>query len=181
MADALFLILSLMIIFFATLVVTLPNILHAALSLMAVLFSSAGLYILLNAEFAALAQIAAYVGGVIIFMIFAIFLTTKIGERTRPATLPKIGWGLFLSALTFVVFYAFYDKNLSSISTTGHSPVEAGSITAVGTRFLSTGEQGFIIPFEIVSVLLLMTVIGAVVIARAETKAPTENTKGETL
>ncbi len=171
MIDTLFIILSLMIIFFATLVVTLPNILHCALALMASLFGSAGLYILLNAEMTALAQVAVYIGGVVIFIIFAIFLTTRMGEKTTPSSLPKIGWGLVLSSFAFAGFYGFYAKYLNSVSTTGYSTAEDGSMSAVGKILLNTGSEGLIIPFEIVSVLLLMTVIGAVVIARAETKA----------
>ena len=170
MVDVLFFLISLMIVFFATLVVTLPNVLHCALSLMVVLFGSAGLYILMHAEFAALAQIAVYVGGVIIFMTFAIFLTTRMGDRTKPLSLPKMSWALVLSLSSFVGFYLFYDKYLSTITTNGSVDSEAGSISAVGKRFLSTGDQGFIVPFEVVSVLLLMTVIGAIVIARNEAK-----------
>lgn len=171
MIDVLFLILSLTIVFFATLVVTLPNILHCALSLMAVLFGTAGIYILLHAEMVALAQIAVYIGGVIVFIIFAIFLTTRIGERNLKIPIPKTVSAAVLGSVAFACFYSLYDKHLSSVMTTGSSGWEDGSIPEIGKRLLDVGPEGFIVPFEVVSVLLLMTIIGAVVIARSENDA----------
>lgn len=166
MIDAVFYLLTFLIIFFAFLVVTVRNLLHAALALIACLFFTAGLYILLHAEFVAVAQVLVYVGGVVILIVYTIFLTTRLGERfSRPLLFNKAI--AFLVVVEMVVFIIYLYRKLPYVV----AETAAGGtvrLREVGIRFLDTGPDGFIVPFEIVSVLLLAVLIGAVTIARKE-------------
>jgi len=169
--DILFFVLAGIIVVFGLLVVVVKNLLHAALALIAAFFGTAGLYILLNAEFAALAQVAAYIGGVVIFIVFAILLTSKLGEKFLNPGPFKSGTAVAIALGLFIFISGLLTKGLlSSPVPPGHSvsSPEMGSLKAVGTRFLDFSSSGFIIPFEIISILLLTVFIGAVTIARKE-------------
>ncbi len=164
MADSLFYLLAAGIVLFSILVVSLPNLLHAALALIASFASTAGLYILLKAEFVAMAQVMVYIGGVVIFIVFAILLTTQLGERFLSSGKITKGLSLALSALVF--FGIFYFATCPPLPAGTPADANAGSLTQVGIRLMSIGKDGFIVPFEIISVLLIAAVVGAIVTAR---------------
>jgi len=143
-------------------VVLLSNVVYSAFLLGGTFVSVAGIYLLLNADFVATAQVLIYVGAVNVLIIFAIMLVNKQQDF---APLPK-GWirkaatavvcgGLFLLLTAMVVFTPW------PISATLPN---ASSIVQIGEHFFSD----FLLPFELASVLLLMALIGAVVLARRE-------------
>jgi len=161
MEAMVFYLFAFLIVISALAVVTLRNIFHCALFLILCLFSVAGVYVLLHAEFLAVVQVLLYVGAVAILMIFAIMLTSKLAGREIQMTNEQTFLGLFLSfVLLFGLVYALRGT-LFRIVAEGPSPQ---STLQIG-RLLMTD---YVLPFELVSVLLLAALIGAIVIARQE-------------
>ena len=164
-----FYILSISTLGFAFKVVTTPNILRGAIYLIATLLSVAGIYLLLGAELLAAIQILVYVGGIVVITIFAVFLTSRLGE---PAAIPlarvkslALFSGLSLAAL--LLFGYITNFSLRNTGSLEFSQTTTNS-QAIGRLLLSSNADGFLLPFEIVSVLLLAALIGAVVVARSK-------------
>lgn len=160
--GAAFWILSVVIVFSASLVVSLKNIFHCALFLILCLSSVAGIFILLNAEFLAAAQVLVYVGAVAILIIFAVMLTSELASN-------KIRQSNENKTVGFFVCMIFAMANIILISNTGvwrySDQVLPENNTATLGKYLMTE---FMLPFEIVSILLLAAMIGAIVLARKE-------------
>ena len=146
-------------------VVTMRNIFHSAIMLVLTLSGVAGFYILLNAEFLAVVQILIYVGGITVLIVFAVVVSQKVmGEEIVQSNTLVIPAGIFalvlFSVLTFSSLKMLWVRKLPS------EPIFAiTNSKLVGWSLMAT----YALPFEIVSVILLMVLIGAVVIARKET------------
>jgi NAD(P)H-quinone oxidoreductase subunit 6 len=156
-------ILGLMMIGTALGVVLLPKIVHSAFLLAGVFISIAGLYILLNADFVAAAQILVYVGAVNVLILFAIMLVNKEenyvelpGRTLRRAATAVVCFGLFALLGTMVLATPW------SLDTTS-TPVE-NTVVALGEHFFND----YLLPFELASVLLLMAMVGAIILARRD-------------
>lgn len=158
-----FWILALVILVSGFMVVSLKNIFHCALSLVLCLFSVAGLYILLDAEFLAAAQVLIYVGAVAILLIFAVMLTSKLADRRITQSNEQALVGFFICAL-----FAFAAYLLIKFNTIWYPLAKAAlpeeNILTIG-KYLMTE---FMLPFEVVSVLLVAALIGAIALARSE-------------
>jgi NADH-quinone oxidoreductase subunit J len=155
-------ILSIVIIVSAILVVTLRNIFHCALALILCLFCVAGIYVTLNAEFLAAAQVLIYVGAVAILMIFAIMLTSEMASKRIVQTNKNA-----LIAFIICLAFAFTVIELVRSTTTwitATAPLPADNTMTIGKLLMTD----FMLPFEVVSVLMLAALIGAVVLAREE-------------
>jgi NAD(P)H-quinone oxidoreductase subunit 6 len=144
-------------------VVLLPKIVHSAFLLAGVFISIAGLYILLNADFVAAAQILVYVGAVNVLILFAIMLVNKQenytelpGRLVRKVATAVVCFGLFALLGTMVLITPW------SLDTTS-LPIE-NTIVALGEHFFSD----YLLPFELASVLLLMAMVGAIILARRD-------------
>lgn len=142
-------------------VVTLPNIFRAALCLVVTLLGVAGLYIALQAEFIAVVQILLYVGAVMTLVIFAVMLTHRIGDQTIPQTNQQ-SLPAFLALLVFVGWVG----SLLLKTSWPTPPVTPGSVNTLALGKALLGE--YVFPFEVVSVVLIAALIGAVVIARKD-------------
>jgi NADH-quinone oxidoreductase subunit J len=146
----------------ALLAVTTRMIFRAAIYLLFSLIGIAGIYFWLQYEFIAAVQIVVYVGGIVVLIIFSIFLTQQAGEQLPRQ---KIGRQLF-SALA-----AFCGFALVLLQAVNHEFVEDGSagtsptVANIGKQMLGTAENGFALPFELVSILLLAALVGCIVIA----------------
>ncbi len=155
----LFYLFAFMIIVSGILVVTLRDIFHCALMLVICMFSVAGIYVLLGADFIAAVQVLIYVGAVSVLMIFAIMLTARvsgIGVRQQNDQVP-------LSLLVTLLFIGITIFGLGkSIWNLKNAAVPDQTVPSLGTLLLTT----YVVPFEVVSVVLLAALIGAVVIAR---------------
>lgn len=166
-STAIFYLLAALTLGSAILSVSTRQIFRAAIFLLFTLIGIAGLYFWLNYQFIAAVQIVVYVGGIVVLIIFSIFLTQQAGEKLPRQ---KLGRKLFAAlavfcgfALTLVQIYEhqFYE--------TSNDPIDA-SVASVGRMMLSTKENGYALPFEIISMLLLAAMIGCIVIAMKEKK-----------
>lgn len=169
MTDFLFYLFALLLIGFSILVTTIPNLLHSALSLIASFFVTAALYLVFQMEFVALSQVMIYIGGIVIFCIIIILLTTGLGDENlfKPARTTKlIGASLSLTLLIVLIRFAGRTSDLQQLSPPQQT--EIVSMDMIGQRLLTTDENGFILSFELISILLLTAVIGSIVLARKE-------------
>lgn len=165
-----FYILSAFILGVGLLAVTSRKIFRAAIWLLFSLIGIAGLYFWLQVEFIAAVQIIVYVGGIVVLIIFSIFLTQQSGmEMPKPIRRRTI-----FSALAVFSGFALSYFLISNYSfkATGNNSVETG-VANIGTQLLSTTQHGYVLPFEVVSILLLAAMVGCIVIAmktKPETK-----------
>jgi len=153
--------------FSAMRVVTTRNVVHAALYLVVTLMGAAVLYLLLTAEFVAWVQVLVYVGAIVVLTLFGLMLTRA-----------PIGTGHYdndqrwLALLCSVAVFAVTAWVL--IDTFGDQKISLVRQTAKGVRGTETAALGevifsvYVLPFEVVSVLLLAALVGAVVIARRD-------------
>lgn len=138
------------------------HIFRAAIYLLFSLIGIAGLYFWMAYEFIAAVQIVVYVGGIVVLIIFSIFLTQQAGEKLPKQRIDRIIWS------SLAVFCAFA---LTLVQVAQHEffPVEGKethlSVRRIGEQMISTNEGGYALPFEIVSILLLAAMVGCIVIA----------------
>ena len=164
MERIIFYILAFIIIAFAIASVSSRKMLRSVIYLLFVLCSIAGIYFLIDYNFLAAIQLTIYAGGIIILIIFSVLLVHHIEMRLDIAKPSKqlltglvclIGLGLFL--------FTLYSHEFQVVENT-----TATSVTDIGTKLLSYDAGGFILPFEVISVLLLAAMIGAIVIAKGD-------------
>ena len=164
--DLAFYLVAFIILVTAVCTVAVKNILQSAVFLIFSFVATAILYLLLHAEFTALAQVMVYVGGVVIFVVFTILLTSRLGEDAFSVKIPRIFAAFALS----IIFVLVMVKCLLPIEGLSNGVVAApegyASLKAFALRLLGYGEDGLVIPFEVVGILLLMTLICAITIAR---------------
>ena len=174
--DIAFYVVAIVMLLTAVFTVVVKNILQSAVFLIFSFVTTAILYLLLHAEFNALAQVMVYVGGVVIFVVFTILLTSRLGEDAFSTKVPRIFTAFALSiAFVFVMIKCILPvPNIASGAV--NSPTDYSSLHNFALRLLGYDQSGFIIPFEVVSVLLLMTLICAITVAR-RSKDEVEETK----
>jgi NADH-quinone oxidoreductase subunit J len=147
-------------------VVRSPNIVHAALFLVVVMAGAAAQYILLVSEFVAWVQVLIYIGAVIILFLFGIMLTRAPMQGEGRGLDNDQRWAgavvsLFIfGVLTALLVDAFGNDKIRF----GDKLVDQGSTSNVGTELF----KSYLVPFEVVSMLLLAALIGAVVLARRD-------------
>ncbi|MFB8793262.1 MAG: NADH-quinone oxidoreductase subunit J [Microcoleus sp.] len=157
-------ILSVMMIGGALGVVLFSNIVYSAFLLCGVFTSIAGLYLLLNADFVAAAQVLIYVGAVNVLILFAIMLVNK---REEFRTIPNAWVRQVATAVVCVGLFALLSTMVMStpwaiVATTGAAA--ESSIVTIAKHFFTD----FLLPFELASVFLLMAMVGAIVLARRD-------------
>jgi NADH-quinone oxidoreductase subunit J len=163
MEAVLFYILSALIIIFAIASVTSRKILRAVIYLLFVLVCIAGLYFLINYNLLAAIQLTVYAGGVIVLFIFSVLLVHHVElELEKTPLKKKIIAGIFSLLGLGVTLWAIFTYTFK-IATTTYSSIEVNDI---GFKLLGYEEGGFILPFEVISVLLVAVMIGAIVIAK---------------
>jgi NADH-quinone oxidoreductase subunit J len=158
-----FLIVALVTLGAGFMVVTSRNLVHAALWLVATLFGVAITYALLNASFLAVVQVVVYIGAIAILFIFAVMLTRK-DMRDEGTQLNKNWWfGALLSVSTFTGLF-FMLRGWSGFSKTATAfPSGFDAISELGNELVS--PAGYVLPFEVASVLLVAALVGAVYVA----------------
>jgi NADH:ubiquinone oxidoreductase subunit 6 (subunit J) len=158
---AIFYVLAAIVVGSGLMVVTLRNIFHCALFLVLTLFSVAGIYILLSAEFLAAVQVLIYVGAITILMIFAIMLTAKLYKAQIQQSNEQVVLGIIVVATLLISTVAILGRTAWRLS---DALAQTSSTAGIGRALLTR----YVLPFEVVSVVLLTALIGAIVIARKE-------------
>ncbi len=173
--QAVFYFFSAVIVIFSILTVTSRRILRSATFLLFVLLGTAAFYFMLNYAFMGALQITLYAGGIVVLIIFSILLTSHVGDKFEPIGRAKMIASLMVSLLgAGITLYILLNASFGSSRTV----VPDASVRNIGTALLSYERNGFVLPFEVVSLLLLAAIVGAIVIARKE-PTDTENSNQE--
>jgi len=158
-----FLIVGLVTLGAALMVVTSRDLVHAALWLVATLFGVAVIYTLLNAGFIAVVQVVVYIGAIAILFIFAVMLTRR-QLRDTGASVNKNWWAGAIVAVATFAGLTFLLQSWSGFSkTSADIPSGYDAISQLGDAL--TSPAGYVLPFEVASVLLLAALVGAVYLA----------------
>lgn len=146
--------------------VTMRNVFHSALMLILSLFGVAGFFILLNAEFLAMVQVIIYIGGIMVLFLFGIMVSQNIiGTELRQNT-SLSPWAAALCTLLFM-FMAFTGLFMTvpqNLDYPQGAAVLASNTQAIGWSLMAT----YTLPFEAASVLLLMSMLGAIILVRKD-------------
>lgn len=148
----------------ALMVVTSRNLVHSALWLIAALFGVAVVFALLNAGFLAVVQIVVYIGAIAILMIFAIMLTRRVVQPEAGARFnANWGWALASALIMFAVL-AWIVSSWPGVTTQAPElSTKADPLRALGVALVS--PSGYVLAFELASVMLLAALIGAITVA----------------
>ena len=166
-----FYIVGAMVLTFGVLTVFTRKIFRAAVYLLLSLIGVAGIYILMDMQFIAALQIVIYVGGIVVLIIFSIFLTNQAGERL-PTRVPKrMLFAIILPAVGLIFTTWVLANSFFTVAT--EAPI-AHSVENIGRQLLSTTNFGYVFPFEVISILLLAALIGSIVIAMKSKKVEGE-------
>jgi len=158
-STVLFYVFAFLTIVSAVYVVTAKNIVHSAYALFVTLFSIAVFYVLLKADFIAVTQLMVYIGGILILMLFGIMLTQKITDvEIKIKILNIVPSVIFTVGITALLLFVMLTTNWRI-----KSPLTTEStVGLIGKQFLS----GYLLPFEVASVVLLVALVGAAMYAR---------------
>lgn len=138
-------------------VMTSRNLLHAVLFLILSFVGVAGFFVLLSAEFLAMAQVIIYVGAIAVLVLFAVLLTPRAGRNNGETAM--VAPAVLLSvALAAVFLFVVYDTDWATVATT-----PSMTTAELGEALLST----WVLPFEMASVLLTAALVGAIMLVRS--------------
>jgi NADH-quinone oxidoreductase subunit J len=148
----------------AIMVVSVPNLVHAALWLVVALFGIAVFYVMLNAGFLAVAQVVIYIGAIAILMIFAIMLTRRVAEPESGSRF-NANWpmGLVVSLVTMGTLVWILGSWSEFAAPLPDLDQAIDPVVELGQALVS--PSAYIIPFEVASILLLAALIGAIIVA----------------
>lgn len=161
-STVIFYILAAMVLTFGVLTVTSRQIFRAAVYLLLTLIGIAGIYFLMEMDFVAALQIVIYVGGIVVLIIFSIFLTHQSGLKLVKQSVKKgilaaiialSGFGLVATLIAGHTFKASTETAM------------APTVQNIGRQMLSYNDHGYAFPFEVISILLLAALVGSIVVA----------------
>lgn len=161
--QIMFALFSALILVFSVLTVTTRRILRAATFLLLVLVSTAGLYFMLNYQFMAAVQLTLYAGGIVVLIIFSILLTSHISQKFE-----AVGWKkAYFSALAAIAGAILCITSIlqHQFQATTQAAQEV-DMKLIGKSLLSTDRDGYVLPFEVISILLLAAMVGSIVVAK---------------
>ena len=160
--DIIFCFFAVVTVVSAGIVVFSRNIIYSAFSLLFTFFGVAGLYVLLNADFIAVAQILIYVGGILVLLLFGVMLTNKVvSVDLKAGTMQTFPASVLTALLAGALCGIFYITDWRTVE----------QVRDIGTTTNSLGElfmTTYVLPFEVASVVLLVALVGAAVVARKE-------------
>ena len=160
-SDVAFWVLSVLLVGSALAVVLSKNLFHAVLWLALALTGTAGIFLLLNAEFLAAVQLLLYAGGIITIVVFAIVVTERlVGERLSQTNRGVVSGALVAIALLAVIVNTLMQRELPSTPL----PQLSDITRLMGEQVLTT----YVLPFELLALLMLVAMLGAIYFARPE-------------
>ena len=140
-------------------VVVSPNLVHSAVALLFTLFSIAAIYVFLYADFIAATQVVIYVGGILVLIIFGVMLTNKIDNATISSPTHKRIPGIISCLILLAIqFYVIFNTNWY----VNVNQAKDSTIKDIGNLLLTK----YLLPFEVVSILLLAALVGAAMLSR---------------
>jgi len=171
MERIVFYIIALIMITFSVLSVTSRNIMRAVTFLLFVMLGLAGIYFMIDFFFLGAVQLTVYAGGIVILYITSVMLVERIGEPLdAPNKVRQWIAGIITALGAGITLFAIWDYDF--IQADKANPT---TITEVGKALLNYGDNGYILPFEVISILLLAAMVGAIVIAKSYHKKETSN------
>lgn len=161
--QVVFLLAAVVSLFSAVMVVSARRMMHAALWLVLTLMGVAVIFVTLQSSFFAVVQILVYVGAIAILIIFSVMLTRRVMEDHGDQILP--GWraAALVAVLVFAVLVGFLALWQGFTALLVELPPDADNLLELGKALVS--PQGYVLPFELASVLLVAALIGAITIA----------------
>lgn len=158
-----FIILAVIICVCSVLAISTSRILRSATYLLFVLFATAGIYFQLNYSFLGAVQLLIYAGGITILYVFSILLTSSEGDKAEPLKNSKLiaGGVSTLAGLAVCLFVILKHKFFPSVFQTGELDVQT-----IGNALMGGDKYQYILPFEVISILLLACIVGGIMIAR---------------
>ncbi len=164
--DIIFYFFALVTIVSAAIVVFSKNIVHSAFSLMFTFFGVAALYVMLNADFIAVTQVLVYVGGILVLLLFGVMLTTKvISVEMKTGTLQTLPASILVAVLAGTLCGIFWITDwVTPVARNAELPTTTSS--GIGRALMTT----YLLPFEVASIVLLVAMVGAAMIARRDRK-----------
>ena len=162
-----FFVLAAIILGFALLAVTTKHIMRAATYLLFVLFGTAGLYFLMGYTFLGSVQVMVYAGGVVVLYIFALMLTGRSdNQKEKSMSVAKKMAALIASlcGAAILLFVIISQKFAATVLTAPNEQLT--SIQTLEQQIIASDKYGYLLPFEVVSVLLLACIVGGLIIAR---------------
>ena len=172
MEKIVFYILALIMIVFAIAAVSSRKMLRSVIYLLFVLVGIAGIYFLIDYNFLGAIQLTVYAGGIIVLVIFSVLLVhhiemelemAKLSKKILAAVICLLGLGVFLATI-----YSNDFKVVENHKTT--------SVSDIGMGLLSYDAGGFVLPFEVISILLLASMIGAIIIGKGDKLTKNDDT-----
>lgn len=164
MERIIFYFIALVMIVFAVMAVSSRKMLRAVVYLLFVLIGVSGIYFLVDYSFLAAVQLAVYAGGVIVLIIFSVLLVHHIELRLDVTSFKqRIIAGVLCLFGIILTMYALFTFQFSPVE--NYNTIE---VEDIGRGMLSYQDGGFILPFEVISVLLVAVMIGAIVIAKGK-------------
>jgi NADH-quinone oxidoreductase subunit J len=158
-----FFILATAIVVFSILSIFSRRILRAAIYLLFVLVAIAGLYYMMNFQFLAAVQLMLYAGGIVVLIIFSILLTSQIDSKLEG---PKKSH-LLAGAVTALIGIALAGFTILQFTFKPSTETAVGTdMRTIGLQLMNTDVQGYALPFEVISVLLLAALVGSIFIAQ---------------
>ena len=158
-----FTILALFTVVSAVLAVTTRRILRAATYLLYEHYGTAGIYFQLNYSFLGAVQMLIYAGGITVLYVFSILLTSSEGDKAEDIRGYKLFAGLAATFLSLGVCLYVTLRHDFQPSHFVHGELE---VTAIGHTLMSPDKYGYLLPFEVISILLLACIVGGILIAR---------------
>ncbi|MDR0798715.1 MAG: NADH-quinone oxidoreductase subunit J [Dysgonamonadaceae bacterium] len=151
----------------SVLAVSSKSLLRAATYLLLVLICTAGFYLFLNYHFLAAVQISVYAGGVVVLFVFAIFLTSNKGDRLQKHQTKKYVMGALaaLGGIAVTAFAVWKHQFVYGGNATMEGDQEI-NMKVIGAALMGTEKYQYLMPFEILSILLLAAIVGGILIAR---------------
>jgi len=163
--DIIFYVFALITLSSSAIVVFSKNIVHSAFALLFTFFGVTGIYILLNADFVAVAQLLIYVGGILVLLLFGVMLTNKVvSVDIKTGALQTFPAAIMAAILAGALCGVFYVTDWKIVSA---APQLATTTDSLGQMFMTT----YLLPFEVASIVLLVALVGAAMIARKERMA----------
>ncbi|QNA43754.1 NADH-quinone oxidoreductase subunit J family protein [Lacibacter sediminis] len=160
-SQILFYLISAFILSMGVLSVTTRKIFRSAIWLLFSLVGIAGLYFWMDVQFIAAVQIVVYVGGIVVLIIFSIFLTQQSGKEMAKAPLVRT----IAAALAVLFGFAFTYLLIDQYGFVTIDQPFDNDVARIGKAMLNVEQDGYSLPFEVVSMLLLAAMVGCIVIA----------------